>query len=147
MCLTPERSVCLDWFAALTVTLEPWTVPITVSSHSTYDTICTNEDKSLQRQCQGRAEKGCEEVDYVTLYSIRSVSPISADLMFFHQFPSSSLSHPGQWQSSSADGVEYGGWSSWRTEAAGHKRALGLITPLLGGSARSCLNRPQSAGD
>lgn len=31
--------------------------------------------------------------------------------------------------------------------AAGQQRAPGLITPLLGGSAWSCLNRPWPAGD
>lgn len=47
------------------------------------------------------------------------------------------LSHFEAW-------VESEGRQRWRSRVRG--RAMGLITPLLGGSARSCLNRPQSAG-
>jgi len=43
--------------------------------------------------------------------------------------------------------VGYGGGGVARCGAAGQKRASGLITLLLGGSARSCLNRaPVSRG-
>lgn len=126
---------------------DPWTVPITVSSHSTYDIASSHKDKSLQRQCQGGAAIGCEGLSCITVHSILSLFPISADLMFFCQFASSTLSYPGQWQSRNTRRVEYGGCSSQKTGAARQERALRLITLLLGGSARSCLNRPRPAGD
>lgn len=40
ICFTPERSTCL---AVLLTTLEPSTVPITVSSHSEYDIASSHE--------------------------------------------------------------------------------------------------------
>lgn len=56
----------------------------------------------------------------------------------------SSISHPGQWRSRNTERL---GLSLQKTQAAGRVRVLRLITLLLEGSARSCLDRPRPAGD
>lgn len=121
VCLAPEHTFCLKWFTMLIMTLEPWTVSITVSSHSTCDIASSHKDKSLQRQCQGGAAVGCEGLHCFTLHSVLSLFPISVDLiMFFYQLPSSSQSFPPQWQSSSA-ALQYWGCFSWRPRVAGQE--------------------------
>ena len=131
----------------LIMTLEPRTVPINVFSHSTYDIASSNEDKSLQRQFQGSAAIRCKGAHCITLHSIWSLFSISTNLMFF---PSVSIFLPIRSRTMTKQQCRQSGIQGtvvMQDQSCRHKRALGLITPLLGGSARSCLNRPQSAGD
>lgn len=80
VCLAPERSFCLKWFTTLIMTLEPWTVPITVSSHNTYDIASSRKDESLQRRC---AAVDCEGLHCSALHSISILFSINDDLIMF----------------------------------------------------------------
>lgn len=52
---------------------DPWTVPITVSSHSTYNIASSHKDKSIQRQRQRSAAMGCKGLPCITLLHLEVI--------------------------------------------------------------------------
>lgn len=121
---------------------DPWTVPITVSSHDIYDIASLHKDNLFQRRCrQGAAQCFC---GYFTLCLISSGD--------FTLICSSSIFHPGQWQSRKTERWNIGGVHCRRLKLLGGEgaevnysitrrlsqelfkqapasRGLGLITP------------------
>lgn len=119
---------------------DPWTVPITVSSHDIYDIASLHKDNPFQSRCRWGAA-----LCFALLCVLSRVHTPSTFIWWFYInlfFP-----HPGQWRSRNTERLEHRELSLQKPQAAGWVRVLRLITLLLEGSARSCLNRPRPAGD
>lgn len=146
ICFTPE---CLPWVIHGAHDNDPWTVPITVSSHSTYDIASSHKDTSLQRQCQGSAGIGCLALlctpswayfpsTLIWCFSIIAIFlPISSRTMTERKYRQSgirgafSVEDQSCWAEEGA-GVNYSitWWLSQELfKQAPASRGLGLITP------------------